>query len=390
LRTSGQPSILSSDNVPEGKVKAAASAQKPTEPSGTVSKGVTVKMSNTETVAESVSSEEGGDQGDFTRHADHRFHERNEACSHHTRRAIDDEHEGRTAVQQNSLAFDDLEDAKVVAHLEPVDSWQAYMDQQNFKDEKGHLISDQSNHLIQPHPSWKHHTISSYGFKKHSFPSSYGAGTLTHPYKPDFYPPAPLYQHHPASSRKHSSHSTGHQNIPSSSSKNDARPQGMNEWRSCDLSLDKFAKKREYHSHHHTSREREHQTYPPYQDYDYQRHNSMYDYHDDLQPAYNFEGYEDNALPPVPPLSEAHYLSERGDNLVHPLDKHPYAIPTSSTTNMFNHQDPYDYQHSSNRRLHQPPPPEGGYGSYNEHVRGYTEKIIPVTTALIIVVASSP
>jgi hypothetical protein len=44
------------------------------------------------------------------------------------------------------------------------------MDQQNFNDEKGHrfISSDQANHFILTHPSWKHHSITSKRYKESS------------------------------------------------------------------------------------------------------------------------------------------------------------------------------------------------------------------------------
>jgi len=368
----------------EGQVTASNPIEKyHSDSSGNVSKLGTVKRNDTENLSRYLSSEEvdtaESNQRSLTRHADHPFRDRNEElgnCLHeHTRRAIDDEREDLTLVQQDSLPFDDLEDTKASKHHELVDSWQAYMDQQNFKDGKGYVISDQSNHLTQSHPSWKYNTTSDGYTKNHSFPSSY-SGPTTHPYKhhaaTDYYPTMPYYQHHPASGRKHSNHATG-QNVhllSMTSSRNESRPQESNEWRRSDLSVEQVVKKREYLNHH---REREHQIYPYHQEYDYQQHNSMYEYHDDLQPTCNFGGFEENALPPVPPLSDAQYLGERGDDLVHSHDV--YANPTSTGTNVFDHHEPYDYHSStSNRRVQ---PPAGIYGSYSEHARGYARQHHP-------------
>jgi hypothetical protein len=350
-----QPGTLPPSNDAEGQVTAAISV-------------------GNNTASECMPSDEGvgtaeSNQATYAHHADYpRYRERSEKTINHSRRVICDEHPGLSAIQeQDSLAIDDLDDSKVATHHEPVDSWQAFMEQQNVKDEKGH------------HPSFKHHFVSSDGYKKHSFSSSY-SGTTTHPYKhhhgpSDFYPPMPpYYQHHPSITgiRKHSNHSTG-QTVPllsmPSSSRSDARPQGFHEWRtSSDVSEGQVAKKHDYHTNHNTGRDREHQIYP-YQEYDYHHHhNTMYDYHEDLHPTSNFGAFEDDALPPVPPLNEAQYLSERGDNVAHPPD--PYAIHPSSRTNVFDRHEPYDY-HGSDRRYQ---PSTGVYGSYNEYARDYSRK----------------
>jgi hypothetical protein len=73
------------------------------------------------------------------------------------------------------------------------------MDQQNFNDEKGHrfISSDQANHFNLTHPSWKHHSITSKGYKENS-PSCHciAARQLIHTStigSPNFSPPNPYY-----------------------------------------------------------------------------------------------------------------------------------------------------------------------------------------------------
>lgn len=218
------------------------------------------------------------------------------------------------SAQDDALNFDDIEYVKEHIRNEPVDSWQAYMDQQNVKDEKVNLASDQSHLLIPPCPSRKHYDSAS-GRKDHSMAS------FTHPYKyhapPALHPATAPYYH--SSSRKQT-HPSQHDHSYTNLATRNRTYHGSSDsgTKSTSPAEQHFLKKRDYQH-----REREYYGYDPYE-YDFQRHNpSMYEYHC-LQPSFDVRGIEDSTVPPVPPLSEAHYLNERGEQVT---SRDTYVVP---------------------------------------------------------------